>query len=86
MLKTAHEIKTIDIISQKLRNNRDMLSRFYSMGKRKVGRKLLDSKGFDFGFYTTIRSSGQSHLIFYCYDFGYVKINESELEIVKLNV
>jgi len=82
--KVSNKVNIVDDINRRLENNRDLLHKIYLTGRRKVARALFLSKGIDLNVFTQIRCSRDGYLIFYCYDFGYARLSESEFQIFKL--
>lgn len=67
-----------------LRRNRRILVELNTDGKKKVKLDKLASKGFDFNYYTSTYTTREGSKYFYCYDQGYLPIeNDSFLLVVK---
>lgn len=82
--RRTDEIKdSFDYVDRILKNNRAILSLLYSKRKKRVSRVLLISKGFDFEYFTNIRSTDMQRLYFSCYDIGYSIINDHEVVLIK---
>ena len=50
---------------------------------KRVNRKQLLEKGFDFGYYTNIYKTKKEKYYYFCYEYGYNHIEEEYFAIVK---
>jgi len=57
-----------------LRKNRRILSELNPEGKNKVSHDRLRSRGFDFTYFTSIYKTRDGSAYYYCYDQGYLPI------------
>lgn len=71
-------------INNVLRKNRRILEELLD-GKTKltVPKQKLVSKGFDFGFYTNTRVTKEVKNYFFCYEYGYLFLENDLLLVVK---
>ncbi|HEY9005154.1 MAG TPA: hypothetical protein VIM75_03425 [Ohtaekwangia sp.] len=77
----THYIRNVNNI---LRKNRRILSDLNPEGKNKVSREKLATRGFNFNFFTSTYRTKEGSQYFYCYDQGYLSIdNESFLLVIK---
>lgn len=70
-------------VNRILRKNRKIMSDLNPDGKTKVPRKKLASVGFNFTFYTNVYRTKAGKEYFFCYDQGYLPIEEGLLMLVK---
>lgn len=54
-------------------------------GKTKVSREKLEKLGFNFKYYTHIYETLKGVRYFYCYDYGYLPINDREILLIIQN-
>ncbi len=45
--------------------------------------KVLQQLGFNFGYHTHIGKSEDRQLVFYCYEYGYIKVNKNKITLYK---
>lgn len=79
-LKTTDRILLKEINSI-LRKNRKILKEKYAEGKTKIKRDLLIRKGFDFDYHTHITTTN-AHTYFYCYEFGYLVLEDGDVDLI----
>ena len=78
---SASEMRTINLI---LKKNRNILEGLLCQdAKMKVNTKILMESGFNFNFITQIYTTQAGAVYRYCYDFGYLPIDEKYHLIVK---
>ena len=70
-------------INNILRKNRRILSDLNPEGKAKVPTKKLLEKGFNFNYYTNTYQTKKGATYFYCYDYGYLPIENDYQFLVK---
>ena len=68
-------------INNILRKNRRILATLHTDGSRKVHRDRLLTKGFDFEHFTTCHQ-GLLGTVYYCYDLGYIKLDDGSLVLL----
>lgn len=73
-------LKQINLI---LKKNYQILKNCNPDGKTKVKRELLLQKGFDFGYYTHIYTTQKGVSYMFCYDFGYLILDNENVLLVK---
>jgi len=70
--------------NNQLLKNRKILETIY--GKEKIFIKINNSEllkmGFDFDLVTQVRKTKQQSLYYYCYEFGYMPINNDTIVII----
>jgi hypothetical protein len=59
-----------------LRKNRRILEELNPAGKAKVHYQKLKDKGFNFDYYTNTYKTKAGKVYYYCYEFGYLAIEE----------
>ncbi|RZK42432.1 MAG: hypothetical protein EOO90_07415 [Pedobacter sp.] len=79
----SQEHAAFNKINQILRRNRNILKRNNPFGKTKVKRDNLLMAGFDFRFHTHTRQTQQGDIYCFCYDFGYLRLHNGEVLLVK---
>jgi hypothetical protein len=70
-------------INNILRRNRRILQQLNPTQKTKTSRKKLDTLGFNFNYFTGIYQTKAGSTYNFCYDYGYLVLNEEEVLIVK---
>ena len=70
-------------INSILKRNRKILEEFNSLGKVRVMKQKLLSKGFDFSYLTSFYKSGVENIYCFCYDQGYTLLENDEVLLVK---
>ncbi|MGB4775731.1 MAG: hypothetical protein WBP45_11190 [Daejeonella sp.] len=70
-------------INNVLRRNRRILEELNPEGKTKVLKKKLVSKGFDFEHITSLYHTKTGKTYFFCYELGYLMLDELEVLLVK---
>lgn len=70
-------------INNTLRRNRRILMAFYDRKKIKVTREVLLEKGFIFNYFTHIYTTKKGSTYYFCYDYGYLILDEGLYFIVK---
>lgn len=72
----------IKSVNRILRKNRRILSELNPSGKKKVSFEKLVEKGFDFNYFTGFNKTRTGGQYYYCYDHGYLQINNSHCLLV----
>ena len=72
-------------INNILRKNRRILKDIIPNGTKTVEKSLLSSKGFDFNYQTNFVKTKAGKIYFFCYEYGYLQIDENKFAIVKKN-
>ncbi len=65
-----------------LRKNRRVLSKLNKSGKEKVRAIQLAEEGFNFHFYTNTYQTKSGNLYYFCYDQGYIKLDDDWITLV----
>lgn len=66
-----------------LRRNRRILGRFNPTGKAKVLGTVLMEEGFNFAYYTNVYETKKGMRYFFCYDQGYLKLEDGWYALVE---
>jgi hypothetical protein len=66
-----------------LKKNHGILQKLNPDGKQKVYREKLLKQGFDFNFHTHIYQTQKGGTYHFCYEQGYLILNEQEVLLVK---
>lgn len=66
-----------------LKKNHSILQKLNPEGKQKVNRDKLLKQGFDFNFHTHIYQTQKGGTYHFCYEQGYLVLNEQEILLVK---
>ncbi|MDX5319569.1 MAG: hypothetical protein LPK45_00775 [Bacteroidota bacterium] len=72
----------IKTMQNRLRKNRQILQALVSQGKRTIQRSHLLREGFDFQLITTYQTRRSGRGCYYCFDYGYIPIDEERLEVI----
>lgn len=70
-------------INNTLRRNRRILSEFSPKEKAKIDREKLVQKGFSFNYFTHQYETKNGAVYFFCYEMGYLPLNDDEVLIVR---
>ena len=81
-LKT-NEHRFVNSINEILKKNRRILKGQNPSTKIKVKRNTLLSKGFDFNFHTDTYTTKKGSVYFFCYEYGFLALENEELLPVK---
>lgn len=76
------ENRFIKDVNNILKKNRRILLRLNPDGKQKVKREALVSEGFNFTYFTSTYTTREGSKYFYCYDQGYLPIDEGHCLLV----
>ncbi len=69
-----------------LRKNRRIMEQIIVESEKdvkRISRKRLLDKGFDFGYYTNIYKTKAAKYYYFCYEYGYNKLDDEYFAIVK---
>ncbi len=66
-----------------LKKNRRIMEEICPEGKVKTSRSKLVAKGFDFSYFTSTYTTKEGSIYHFCYDFGYLPLNEDSYLIVQ---
>ena len=69
-------------INSILRKNRRILSQLNPQGKKTVDAITLAEEGFNFHYYTNIYTTQKGAQYFFCYDQGYLKMENDQVMLV----
>lgn len=70
-------------VNNRLRKNWRILEELNPNGKRKIAKQKLDAKGFDFGLFTSIYKTKAGKVYYFCYDQGYLLLEDDFYALVK---
>ncbi|GAB4375322.1 MAG: hypothetical protein Kow0075_01630 [Salibacteraceae bacterium] len=70
-------------INNQLRKNRRVLDKLNPGEKTKVNKAKLQAAGFDFNYFTHIYETKTGSRYFFCYEMGYLVLNDDEILIVR---
>lgn len=73
-------------INNKLRKNYRILCELNTEGKSKVTKAKLQSKGFDFEFFTNILNTKTGNCYYFLYDQGYLVLENEIYMLVKKDI
>ncbi len=76
---------TIRNVNNALKKNRRILEEVCPVEKCKTLKKTLLSKGFDFKFFTHIRTTQKGNTYYFVYDLGYLELDNDFFLVVKDN-
>jgi len=75
--------KYVRNINNRLRKNRKILEHFCPEGKGVVHKDELLLEGFNFDYFTNIYRTKTGSKYFFCYDYGYISLEDEKFAIVK---
>jgi len=70
-------------VNTKLQKNRRVLDDFVPDEKATVHKEMLLKKGFDFNFFTNIYTTKTGKVYYFCYEMGYLPIENDFYAIVR---
>ena len=74
-------------VNNSLRKNRRLLEEALPKSdKITVAKQQLVDKGFNFNFYTHQATTWNNHLYIYCYEYGYMHLDNGKILIVKKEI
>ena len=79
----ANDYSFVNLVNQILKKNRKILKTKNPSSKIKVKRDALLSKGFDFNFHTSTYTTKKGNVYFFCYEYGFIALENEELLLVK---
>ena len=74
---------TIRRINYTLRKNRRILEELNPEGKAKIVKNKLDNKGFDFRYFTSIYRTKTGNTYYFCYEQGYLPLENNLYALVR---
>lgn len=80
--RRASELASVRRINAVLFQNRRILKNNNPYGKAKVKKGKLLLEGFDFNYHTHLYITNKGHEYYFCYDYGYLLINQDEVLVV----
>ncbi len=80
-LKSDKE-KDVLRINSILRKNRSILKKYSPIGKTTVRKEVLTAEKFDFNYFTHIYRTNKGNTYYFCYEYGYLLIQDEKLLIV----
>lgn len=79
----ADDLSFVNVVNQILKRNRAILKTQIPNGKTRVKRNILLQKGFDFSFHTYSYTTKTGNIYFFCYEYGYLLLENEEVLLVK---
>ncbi len=73
-------------VNNTLRKNRRIMRKLTPAGKATVHKKQLQRAGFDFDYYTYTYKTNKGKLYFFCYEYGYLPLENDYYLLVKRNI
>ena len=73
----------IRTVNNTLRRNYRILKKFNPYGTSKTTKDKLYEEGFNFNYFTNIYTTKQDKTYYYCYDQGYLELEDGWLALVK---
>lgn len=69
-------------VNRTLQKNRRILKTLSKNGKTRISKKSLSDRGFNFSYHTSIHETAQRSRYYFCYDVGYLALDENEVLLV----
>ena len=76
------ETAIVKTVNRTLRKNRRILKELNPNGKAKIKRKQLESRGFDFKYFTNVYKTKEGKVYYFCYEYGYLPLDNSYFALV----
>jgi hypothetical protein len=81
--KTGNDhLSLVRNVNRALSKNRRILKYLKKGGRTRVQKQSMTEKGFNFSYYTTMLEVGPRERYYFCYDIGYLMIDDTELMLV----
>lgn len=80
-LKSDKE-KDVLRINSILRKNRSILKKYSPIGKTTVRKEILTTENFNFNFFTHIYRAKNGNTYYFCYEYGYMSVDDGKIVIV----
>lgn len=74
---------TVARVNRILRKNRRILSKLNPNGKKSVNGVKLSEEGFNFHYFTNVYSTKKGMRYYFCYDYGYIKLEDNQFILVQ---
>ena len=81
-IKKRKNEKLITETNKTLRRNRKILKQFNPEGKTTIKKEYLEKMGFDFNYHTHIYTTTNNNMYRFCYEYGYLILDEEKVLIV----
>lgn len=69
-------------VNRSMRKNRRILKELNPKGKAKVKKKSLESRGFEFKYFTNVYKTKEGKVYYFCYEYGYLPLDNSYFALV----
>ncbi|NPA35900.1 MAG: hypothetical protein GXO47_03520 [Chlorobi bacterium] len=79
----AEKNSVIRHVNSILRKNRNILTKLNTEGKTKITKEKLTREGFNFSYITNIYTTKTGNIYYYCYDQGYMSLNDHMYILVR---
>jgi hypothetical protein len=76
---------TVKQINAILKKNRSILQTLNPEGKLKITAEKMLRLGFNFNYFTHTYETYKGSIYFFCYEYGYLKLSQEEILLVKRN-
>ena len=84
--KNAGSENHIRRINGILRRNRKLLENISGQINKKIVSTIsFTNAGFNYDYYTSTYTTKKGHVYFFCYEYGYLKLSDNKVMIVKRN-
>lgn len=80
--RSEHE-RLIKSVNSVLRKNRTILKMLNPVGMSTIRKEYLNEQGFNFKYFTSIYTTTEGRVYYFCYDLGYMLLDESKIRIVE---
>jgi len=78
----SDETSLMKMINRSLRKNRRILKELNPKGKAKTKKNVLESKGFDFKYFTNVYKTKEGKIYYFCYEYGYLPLENGYFALV----
>ena len=75
------EHKRINDVTRILKKNRQILLELMPFGQVPYTKDQLEQRGFNFSYFTNVYSQNTNNKYYFCFDYGYVKIDGEDQHI-----
>lgn len=82
----AEDNSFLRLVNKVLAKNRVLLRQENPSGKTKIKKELLSKKGFDFDYHTHLYKTNTGNTYVFCYEYGYLVLENDELLLVKREI
>ncbi len=78
----SDETSFMKMVNRSLRKNRRILKELNPKGKSKTKKSIMESKGFEFKYFTNVYRTKEGKVYYFCYEYGYLPLDNGYFALV----